>query len=108
MGKDILARIPVVGGLAYREPLRSLPHSFSVTLALEPDNRYFTHAIAVLASGQKIGYIAPEVASAYYEAVKESPAIITCPARRASPIDLETSGVEVLLDFSTLPLTPAL
>lgn len=105
MGRDILSRIPVVAGVAYRERLRTLPHSFAVTVAVEPDNRYFQHAIAVFADGEKIGYIAPEVATSYFDAVKESPAIITAPARRGSPVDHETSGVEVLLDFSTLPLT---
>ena len=107
MARDILARIPVVAGVAYRERLRSLPQSFDATLTVEPDNRYFRHAIAVLANGEKIGYIAPEVATRYYQPVKESPAVVVCPARRGSPMDHEASGVEVLLDFSALPLTPA-
>lgn len=97
----------MVAGVAYRERLRNLPNAFSVTLAVEPENRYFLHAIAVLANGEKIGYVAPEIAPDYYDAVKESGAAVTCPARRASPIDREASGVEVLLDFTALPLTPA-
>jgi hypothetical protein len=107
MARDILSRIPVVAGVAYRERLRNLPGTFSVTLAVEPGNRYFLHAIAVLANGEKIGYVAPEIAANYYDAVKASGAVVTCPARRASPMDHETSGVEVLLDFTALPLTPA-
>lgn len=107
MARNILARIPVVAGVAYRERLRNLPTSFSVTLAVEPENRYFMHAIVVLANGEKIGYLAPEIAVTYYEAVKDSGTVVTCPARRASPMDHETSGVEVLLDFTALPLTPA-
>jgi hypothetical protein len=107
MARDILARIPMVAGVAYRERLRNLPTSFSVTLAVEPENRYFMHAIAVLVNGEKIGYVAPEIAADYYDAVKESGAVVTCPARRALPMDHETSGVEVLLDFTALPLTPA-
>lgn len=107
MARDILSRIPVVAGVAYRERLRNLPPFFDVTLTAEPENRYFRHAIAVFAKGEKIGYVAPEIATSYYEAVKGSGAIVTCPARRGSPMDHETSGVEALLDFSALPLAPA-
>jgi hypothetical protein len=107
MARDILSRIPVVAGVAYRERLQRLPPSFDVTLAVEPDNRYFRHAIAVLVHGEKIGYIAPEIATRYYDSVRDSGAVVTCPARRASPMDHESSGVEVLLDFSALPLVPA-
>ena len=104
---DILSRIPVVAGVAYRERVRALPSSFNVTLAVEPENRYFRNAIAVLASGERIGYVAPEIAPNYYQVVKESVAPIVCPGRRGSHIDHETSGVEVLLDFSALPPSPA-
>jgi hypothetical protein len=100
----ILSRIPVVAGVAYRERLQKLPAAFTATLAAEPDNRYFRHAIAVLVDGGKVGYVAPEIAVAYYDAVKSAAAPITCPGRRASQIDHETSGVEILLDFSALPV----
>jgi hypothetical protein len=104
---DILVRIPVVAGIAFRERVRALPSSFSVTLAAEPENRYFRHALAVLANDEKIGYVAPEISPNYYDAVKNSAVPIACPGRRASRMDHETSGVEVLLDFSTLPASPA-
>ena len=94
----------MVGGVAYKERLRTLPASFTATLAAEPDNRYFMHAIAVLVDGDKIGYVAPEVAAGYYDSVKASPTPLTCPARRSSGVDHETSGVEAILDFSGLPL----
>ena len=97
----ILARIPVVAVVAYRERVSALPSTFTATLAIEPDNRYFRHAIAVLVNGEKIGYVAPEIAPNYYDLVKES-AAISCPGRRGSRMDHETSGVEVLLDFSEL------
>jgi hypothetical protein len=100
---DILARIPVVAAVAYREHVESLPSSFTATLAVEPENRYFRHAIAVIASGGKVGYVAPEIAPNYYETVKNSPSPISCPARRSSPIDHQQSGVDVLLDFSAVP-----
>lgn len=104
---NILSRVPMVAGVAYRERVRTLPASFTVSLTAEPDNRYFLHAIAVLAGGEKIGYVAPEVATEYYETVKGSTTPLACPARRASKSDRETSGVEVLLDFSALPTAPA-
>ena len=96
-------RVPVVAGLAYIENLRTLPQSFTVALSAETGNRYFRHAIAVLAGTGKIGYVAPEVAPLYYESIKASTTPITCAARRASVFDHETSGVEVLLDMSGVP-----
>jgi hypothetical protein len=107
MATNILSRIPMVAGVAYRERLQKLPVSFTATLAAEPDNRYFRHAIAVLVQGEKIGYVAPEIATNYFDLVKNSTAALTCPARRASPMDHESSGIEVLLDFSALP-SPAI
>jgi hypothetical protein len=104
---DILARIPVVAGIAYRERVRTLPSSFTATLTVEPDNRYFRHAIVVLVNGEKVGYVAPEIAVDYYDVLKSGGQPVTCPGRRASQTDHETSGVEILLDFSALPVGPA-
>jgi hypothetical protein len=97
----------MVGGVAYREQVSRLPQTFTATLGVEPENRYFLHAIAVSANGEKIGYVAPEVATSWYDSVKASSAPITCPARRATESDHDTSGVEVILDFSGLPQPPA-
>jgi hypothetical protein len=107
MPASVLQRVPVVAGLAYIERVRRLPSTFTATLVPEPDNRYFRHAIAVTASGEKVGYVAPEVARRYFDGVKASAAPIECPARRATVSDHETSGVELLLDFSSLPVVPA-
>ena len=90
MGYD--QRIPVVAGLAYVERLQRLPSTFPVTLAAEPDNRYFRHAIAVLANGEKVGYIAPEIAPHYFEAVRAATAPITCIARRGTVSDHHLDG----------------
>jgi hypothetical protein len=98
---SVVSRIPVVGGVAYRETLRTLPPSFEATLTVEPDNRYFTHAIAVRVAGEKVGYVAPEIAPNYYDVVQRT-GPVTCPGRRGSRADHETSGVEILLDFSAL------
>jgi len=106
MPNSILERIPVVGGLAYIEHVRRLPSPFTATLQVEAGNRYFRHAIAVIAAGEKLGYIAPDVASQYYDLVRESTPPVTCPGRRARHSDHETSGVELLLDFRDLPAHP--
>ncbi len=69
------------------------------TLRLEPDNRYFRHAIAVLANGEKVGYVAPEVGREYFERVRAAQVAVICPGRLATQTDHESSGVELFLDF---------
>ncbi len=96
----LIERVPVVGGLAFIENIRVLPPTSTVALSAETGNRYFRHAIAVLAGTGKVGYVAPEVAGHYYDAIRASTSPITCTARRASASDHETSGVELLLDMT--------
>ena len=105
MTDSILRRIPVVGGLGYIDEVRRLPSAFTATLRIEPENRYFRHAIAVIAAGTKVGYIAPEVARSYFATVGAATEDVTCPGRRSSHSDHETSGVELFLDFTNVPLT---
>ena len=100
---DVRSRVPVVAGLAYREQLTRRPSSFEATLVAEPGNRFFRQAIAVMAGEDKLGYVAPEVALAYFDLLSVATPPLTCPARRSAPSDHETSGVELLLDFSALP-----
>ena len=102
MSESILRRIPVVAGIAYLEHVRRLPSAFTATLQPEPDNRYFRHAIAVMAAGQKVGYVAPEIARSYFEQVRAASAPLSCPGRPARHSDHETSGVELFLDFTAL------
>lgn len=105
MSVSILQRIPVVAGLAYIERVQRLPSTFTATLMAEPDNRYFRHAIAVHTNGEKVGYVAPEVSPGYFDSLKDRAAPVTCPGRRGDRADHETSGVELLLDFTALPHT---
>ena len=107
MSNPVLSRIPVVAGLGYIESVRNLPSAFTATLAREADNRYFPCAIAVLVSGEKVGYVAPEIARRYFDPLAAVSAPPSCPGRGASHSDHETSGVELLLDFSQLPVAPA-
>ncbi len=107
MSDAVQQRIPVVGGLGYVERVRRVPSSFTATLVPEPENRYFPHAIAVHVTGEKVGYVAPEVAREWFEPLAargESRA--SCPGRHAGPADHGTSGVELLLDFSGLAAQP--
>jgi hypothetical protein len=104
MAASIYSRIPVVAGLGYIERVRQLPSTFTATLVVEPDNRYFRHAIAVLAGDGKVGYVAPEIAAGIFETLTTADVPMTCPGRRAATSDHETSGVEILLDFSGLPV----
>ena len=104
---SIVSRIPVVGGLGYVERVRQLPASFTASLVVEPDNRYFPHAIAVLVNGEKVGYVAPEIAATIFESLQGVSAPVTCQGRRATKADHATSGVEILLDFSGLALPAA-
>jgi hypothetical protein len=106
MAGSLLARVPVVAGIAYIERVRRLPAAFTVNLVAEAGNRYFRHAIAVHANGEKVGYVAPEISVRYFEPLAAHPEVVTCPARRGDRSDHETSGVELLLDFSSLPIAP--
>jgi hypothetical protein len=108
MPNSVLGRIPVVGGLGYIERVKHLPPAFTAQLVPERDNRYFPHAVAVLVSGEKVGYVAPEICRRYFEALSAHQGEpVTCPGRHASIYDHQTSGVELLLDFSNLPVAPA-
>ena len=109
MADAVLHRIPVVAGLAYIERVRHLPSTFTATLVPEPDNRYFQHAIAIVSGGEKVGYLAPEVSRRYFEPLlaRGTADPGTCPGRRGSHADHLTSGVELLLDFSALPIEAA-
>ena len=100
---SILRRIPVVAGIAYIEQVRRLPSGFTATLQPEPDNRYFPNAVAVIAAGEKVGYLAPEIARRYYDPIAGAAAPVTCPGRRSLHSDHEMSGVELFLDFTDLP-----
>ena len=102
MSEAILRRVPVVAGIAFIEHVRRLPSVFTATLQVERENRYFRHAIAVMAAGEKVGYVAPEIARSYYESVRDAAGPLTCQGRRGRHIDHESSGVELFLDFTPL------
>ena len=102
---SVSARVPVVAGLAYIERIRQLPATFLATLRVEPDNRFFRHAIAVSIDSGKVGYVAPGIAGHYYKTIRTAATPMTCPARRGTSSDHETSGVELLLDMTAIPIS---
>ena len=106
MTDSLLRRIPMVAGLAYIDKVRRLPSQSTVTLQPERENRYFLHAIAVLADGEKVGYVAPEIARRYHATALAYVGALTCPAQRATAFDRQESGIELILDFTDLPVTP--
>jgi hypothetical protein len=96
----VTSHIAMVGGLAYREALATVPGEFTATLKPEPGNPYNPKALAVHAASGKIGYVSPEIARHCYEQVAEA-GQVTCPARKAGRTGVST-GVEVLLDLTAL------
>ena len=94
----------MAAGPAYVERIQRLPSKFAATLKAEPGNRFNLTAVAVYASGDKIGYLPPDISPHYFATVTEPG--VECPARRASRAAHENTGVEVLLDLSGVPCEP--
>ena len=81
---DVVSRSPVVAGRAFVEQVRRQPPSFIATLIAEPGKRYFPQAIAVTSpGGEKLGYVAPEVAMRYFEPVSAAESV-WLPRRRST------------------------
>lgn len=100
-----LTHVPVAAGPAYAEVIQRLPSKFTATLAAEPDNRFNLAAVAVIASGEKIGYLPPEISRHYFDALKGT-AGVECPGRRAPMAAHENTGTDVLLDLTGVPCEP--
>ena len=96
------AHVPVAAGPAYFDRIQRLPSKFTATLRAEPDNRFNLAAVAVIAGGEKIGYLPPEISRHYFDTLKNG-AAVECPGRRASVSAHENTGVDVLLDLTGVP-----
>ena len=102
-----LTHVPVAAGPAYAERIQRLHSKFTVTLRADPDNRFNHAAVAVLADGETIGYLPPEISRHYFELLTPTgSAGVTCPGRRASRSAHEDSGVDILLDLTGVPCVP--
>jgi hypothetical protein len=100
------SHVAVVGSLAYRERLGALPAEFTATLVLEPENRYFLHAVAVHGPTGKIGYVAPEASRSRFGAIKAAAAAgaVSCSARRAGADRTAQGAIEAFVDLSSFPI----
>ena len=97
-----LTHVPVAAGPAYEEQIQRLPSKFTATLVAEPENRFNRAAVAVHASGGKIGYLPPELSRHYFDALKGG-AGAECPGRRAPVSSHENTGTDILLDLTGVP-----
>ena len=100
-----LTHVPVAAGPAYDEQIQRLPSKFTATLVAEPDNRFNRAAVAVHASGGKIGYLPPELSRHYFDALKGGPGA-ECPGRRAPVSSHENTGTDILLDLTGVNAAP--
>jgi hypothetical protein len=98
-----VTHVPVAAGPAYAERIQRLHSKFTVTLKAEPENRFNHAAVAVLADGQTIGYLPPEISRHYFEPLKAKTTGVECPGRRAPLSAHEDTGVDVLLDLTGVP-----
>jgi len=94
-----LTHTPVVAGPAYAEAIQRLPSKFTATLKAEPGNRFHLTAVAVMAAGEKIGYLPPDISPHYFEKLKDG-STAECPGRRAPMASHENTGTDVLLDLT--------
>ena len=99
-----ITHVPVAAGPAYVDAIQRLPSKFTATLTAEPDNRFNLAAVAVIAAGEKIGYLPPEISRHYFGALKDKPA--ECQGRRAPVAAHENTGTDVLLDLTGVPCEP--
>ena len=108
MSIDPVTHVPVAAGPAYADRSQRLPSKFTVTLTAEPENRFNHAAVAVVADGQTIGYLPPEISRHYFESLKTMTATagVECPGRRAPRSEYENTGVDVLLDLTGIPCVP--
>ena len=102
MATPPLSHVPVAAGPAYADAIQRLPSKFTVTLRAEPDNRFNHAAVVVLFSGEKIGYLPPDISRHYFPSLKDSGGA-DCPGRRAPMSAHENTGTDILLDLTGVP-----
>ena len=105
MATHPITHVPVAAGPAYAERIQRLHSKFTVTLKAEPENRFNHTAVAVLADGETVGYLPPEISRHYFESLVGTPGV-SCPGRPASVSAREDTGVDILLDLTGVPCAP--
>lgn len=97
-----VTQVPVAASPAYAEAIQRLPSTFTATLRAEPGNRFNHAAVAVTVSGEKIGYLPPEISRHYFDGLKDTPGA-ECRGRRAPLSAHENTGTAILLDLTGVP-----
>ncbi len=103
---DPITHVPVAAGPAYFERIQRLHSKFTVTLKAEPGHPFNLTAVAVLADGEKVGYLPPDISRHYFELLKGTGSPVECQGRRAPVTAHEDSGVDILLDVTGVPCVP--
>jgi hypothetical protein len=101
-----ISHVPVAAGPAYIERIQQLPSKFTVTLTPEAGNRFNLTAVAVMAGGEKVGYLPADLSRRFFEALQAAGAACECPGRRAPLSAHENTGVDILLDLTGIPCAP--
>jgi hypothetical protein len=101
-----IAHVPVAAGPAYIERIQRLPFKFTVTLTPEPGNRFNLTAVAVTASGEKVGYLPADLSRVYFDTLQAVGGSCECPGRRAPLSAHENTGTDILLDLTGVPCAP--
>ena len=100
-----ITHVPVAAGPAYAEAIQRLPSKFTAALRAEPGNRFNHAAVAVTVSGEKVGYLPPEISRRYFDTLTKAARPVECPGRRAPLSAHENTGTDVLLDLTGVPCT---
>jgi hypothetical protein len=104
---DPITHVPVAAGPAYFERIQRLHSKFTVTLKAEAGNPFNLTAVVVLADGEKVGYLPPDISRHYFEPLKGTTGgPVECPGRRAPVSAHEDTGVDILLDLTGVPCIP--
>src|SRR4029077_17318462 len=90
-----ITHTPVAAGPAFAEAIQRLPSKFTATLTAEPGNRFNHATVAVIAAGEKVGYLPPEISRHYFGPLKDTP--VECQGRRAPMSAHENTGTDLLL-----------
>lgn len=100
--------VQVVGESHYQDALRTLVAKlgsdgiFTVRLVPEPNNPHDSNAVAVVISdqdGEKVGYLARQIAVTYQQRLLNQKSTVTCPARLTGA---GFGAVGVVLDFEAV------
>jgi hypothetical protein len=98
-----ITHVPVAAGPAYAEAIQRLPSKFTASLLAEPENRFNHAAVSITVSGEKVGYLPPDISRRYFETLRAEGRPVECAGRRAPVSSHENTGTDILLDLTGVP-----